>query len=427
METSNAFRLTSFILILSAAISGCGQKPGSSEATLAAANYAADAEEIPEQSLVDGPYQPVIEEPQTESLAADISAPMAVTEPAALSPQLYRSIASELGPKLDARFGRNFFQFTEVRNMGRIPHPSDQLPGQNIGRDSFADRIALAVEVGYNLQKPELGYLGNLFGLPTATTTAPLKEVSFLSHAQCTPTKDRLKQALQLDRRIPTDALTKQLVRWTTRMNALRTEALKGSAPARRENQRLWTKFMMCLSAEESLTTADTARSRQIASDLGIDKPPGVKFYMDAAQSNPDSRLNIGLFQFSPVSGGNVQSCLRSWNRQVKSGIYSSQIAQNSPGQPMRLLLSAHLQTFNSYCAVNKIFDSWAVQVNTKNKTNTSLANQDSQGRLKASADRCVSIFSSTNASYNHFGPFQNSTGKNLQSLMNCTLSNEAF
>lgn len=76
----------------------------------------------------------------------------------------------------------------------------------------------------------------------------------------------------------------------------------------------------------------------------------------------------------------------------------------------------------NAFCGVNKILQSFAIQVNTTKSVSTHPSNQ-SGGKFKAPADRCVSPFFYSGYSYNHFGPLMNSTGSNLAGLMACALN----
>lgn len=91
--------------------------------------------------------------------------------------------------------------------------------------------------------------------------------------------------------------------------NNLREKAINGDDDASRKLKKLWTTFMSCLSYTESLGDPDTSKSYQNASAHAPDdysKSEGVKFYWDVNQPI-ESALNIGLFQFAPGAGGNIQ------------------------------------------------------------------------------------------------------------------------
>jgi len=99
-------------------------------------------------------------------------------------------------------------------------------------------------------------------------------------------------------------------------MNLYRQDAISGNRDGYVKASRLWSKLMMCMSYTESLTTADTLTSDRVAqkyAPAGYRRPANVLFYEDPYQSAA-SRLNIGLFQFTPNSSGNIQACIREWN-----------------------------------------------------------------------------------------------------------------
>jgi hypothetical protein len=182
-------------------------------------------------------------------------------------------------------------------------------------------------------------------------------------------------------------------------------------------------RLMGCLAYSESLSTADTKTSEAVAKEVApsdYSKPPGVKFYLDSKQVHPESRLNIGLYQFSPASRGNVQACLRNWNQWVGQDLGSS-LPLEAPEADMIRLLGAADQEFNAFCGVNKIAQTFFVQVNTSSPQRTPLENRGSSGVLKRPEDRCVTPFFNVRA-YQHFGPLQNTTRRNLAEVLRCAL-----
>jgi len=176
----------------------------------------------------------------------------------------------------------------------------------------------------------------------------------------------------------------------------------------------------MCLSYVESLTTADRPFSDRIAQAYAPSdyrRPAGVLFYEDPLQPEA-SALNLGLFQFSPDSGGNIYACIKQWNL-----IYPScQVPSGGSTKEMLRLLGSSYQSFNAFCGTEKPSEMFSIQVNSSNSKRTHPANWRSDGSLKAPKDRCVSLYFA-GAAYNHFGPFQNSTGNNLEELLTCTLA----
>ena len=93
----------------------------------------------------------------------------------------------------------------------------------------------------------------------------------------------------------------------------------------------------------------------------------------------------------------------------------------NDPQSEMTRLTGSPRQNFNAFCGVDKILQSFYVQVNTLKSQNTHPSNI-SRGALINSDDRCVSLHFYAGYSYNHFGPLQNTTRSNLDHLMTCTL-----
>jgi hypothetical protein len=280
---------------------------------------------------------------------------------------------------------------------------------------TFADRIAFAVEAGMTDRQAQLSYVSSAFKLPKNQEDFQVN--SFLSNWYCPVTAYSLRQNLR--KNVPGQATIEKAQAFADRMNEYRKLAVRGDATALLGAHRLWSKFMMCLAYTESLTTADTASSRSVAERYDIEKAEGVKFYLDRAQSNPKSRFNIGLFQFSPDSGGNPQACLRAWNKRFPTCTMKT----NSNFNEMVTAISSSRQTFNAFCGAVKITDMFAVQINTTAAGNTDPTNQMDNGKLMPPELRCVTPFFRVGASYNHFGPLQNSTGSNMKTLMDCTMA----
>ena len=174
-----------------------------------------------------------------------------------------------------------------------------------------------------------------------------------------------------------------------------------------------YSSLLGTLANHESLTTADDPLSLSRAKDKNDPfknyvKAPGVKFYKDLSQTNPESQKNIGLFQL-PL-GGNINSCIKGWNDKMGSKSKSCKITKK--GQDDMLLLNgASDQFFNAFCGTSKLVQSFGVQVNAnkfdvgKVVRRTHKENYDSKkGKLKESKDRCVTLFTHTNNTYNHFG-----------------------
>jgi hypothetical protein len=173
-----------------------------------------------------------------------------------------------------------------------------------------------------------------------------------------------------------------------------------------KELLKMWAKFFYCLAKAESLGNPDSDRAKSAAKVYAkLDpKPAGVDFYYDKWQDNPKSRLNIGLFQFSPDYGGNINPCITNWNNLFKD--YKIEKNKN-----MVNLLASTDQIFNAYCGVNKIAQTFFIQVNTTNSRYAYDSNSDK-------SKRCVSLHQPK--SYVHFGPLINTTGSNLDKVYSC-------
>lgn len=344
--------------------------------------------------------------------------PAAVTSP--LTPagfNVFTEVAYPVGSVVDTTY-KSYRELLETRNA-QAGHRVDSCDPHTDGRDRFAERVAFAVELKSQPSTAQLGYVASYFGLKSDINT--YVKNSLLSHPLCTVSADTLKTTL--GKNIPSAATIAKLNTFANRMNEYRREALSGNRQGYVKASKLWSKYMMCLSYMESLTTANTTKSKAVAEEVGPSgyrRPAGVKFYQDMNQPEV-SRLNIGLFQFTPDSGGNIQACIREWNV-----LYPHcSVSRTASKDELIRILGSSLQTFNAFCAAAKVTGMFSVQVNTSKAYNTHPANVKSDGALKASAERCVSPHMSVGRSYNHFGPFQNSTGANLESLISCTLTGE--
>jgi hypothetical protein len=271
----------------------------------------------------------------------------------------------------------------------------------------FAEQIAYAVSKHLTPRVSDLAGIEEIYGFHPASA----KAVSLTSHPFCVETSDTLK-AIMFHEDIPSGDTIDKLNRMTAKLNAAR---LAGNA----ESTRLWTKFFGCLAYEESLTTADGPSSQKVARQVlhwGETKPDGVEFYNDPEQSNPASKLNIGLYQFSPLASGNIAPCIREWNKAFPK----CEIDVKASRTDLIRTLGSSAQSFNAYCGVDKLVQTFFVQANTQAASRLHPANKG-----KESADRCVSLNFRASLGYNHFGPLQNSTGKSLNHLVSCVLQGE--
>jgi hypothetical protein len=303
----------------------------------------------------------------------------------------------------------------------RSPASSHRLDSCDPNLDNsfrFADRIAYQVQLQMNDHKAEISSIASYYGLPKSSES--YFPTSLIRHPMCNLTSSTLSQTIN---KVPSAAVIAKANQFVTRYNGYRQKALAGDPRAYAQLNRLWGRLMMCLSYTESLTTADTKTSDNIAARVGPEgyrRPAGVLFYDDPAQSAA-SRLNIGLFQFTPTASGNINSCLRQWNK-----VYPTcSISTTSSQAELIKVLGSSYQTFNAFCGVNKVLQTFAVQANTQTASATHPSNKLSNGKLKPSGERCVSLHFQAGKAYNHFGPFQNSTGSNMNELLTCTLAQE--
>jgi hypothetical protein len=324
---------------------------------------------------------------------------------------LHSEIARPVAERVDQFYSRHR-ELLRGRAIGN--EREDSCIGEIAERDTYSFPIAFAVREALKKRKAEIDYVASSFRLP-----ASLKENSLLSNPFCAVTKESLKKTFG-NRKIPSANTIKKAQDFTMKLNQLRAGALAGNLASQKDFQKIWTRTFMCLSYAESLTTADSAASERVADQYDLKKYPGVKFYLDPSQGNPDSKFNLGLFQFSPVASGNVQACLRAWNKQFPS----CSIDTKAKFSKMVSYLSSARQVFNAFCGVTKVRDMFSIQINTGKATSTHPENILSNGALKPAADRCVSPFFRSSYSYNHFGPLQNSTGDNLEPLLTCIMQN---
>jgi len=294
------------------------------------------------------------------------------------------------------------------------------------GHYTFAEIIESSVRGHLEPKTPSLGGNESVFGV--SLNPERLSQVSLVSHPMCRASGKSLQATLGHDPGREVLSLVNEFVSTYNegRERILNARSEHESLYGWDAMQLLYSKLMGCLAYTESLTTADQPSSVALAKKVapkGYFKPSGVKFYYDKAQKNPASALNIGLYQFAPDSRGNLQSCIRDWNQRWPEQVISEQA---SKAELIRILGDSH-QVFNAFCGVNKLTQSFHVQVNTTSSTRTHPANFSlkSGGKftgLKAPADRCVSLHFYSSKTYNHFGPLQNSTRKNLRELLQCTL-----
>lgn len=340
-------------------------------------------------------------------------APVPVPPPPSTGLDLFRDVADPVGTSVDRAYSRTgLMSLRPAVSLAAADSCHQELRNQ----DRFSDRIAFFVNEMMKDQRPEIGSIASLFGASSNVSTH--RAVSLKAYPMCNVTAETLAHTISAAK-VPSAAVISKLNQFADAYNRHREGALQGKAASELALNKLWTRFMGCLSYAESLTTADTSTSQRVATKVAPSdyrKPAGVKFYEDPLQPEA-SRLNIGLFQFTPTSGGNVHSCLRSWN-----ALYPRCAVPTSTSQAeMIRLLGSGYQTFNAFCGTHKLLQTFAIQVNTT-KTSATHPGNLSGGKTIASANRCVTPFFRSGWAYNHFGPLQNSTGSNMDAVLSCVL-----
>lgn len=283
-------------------------------------------------------------------------------------------------------------------------------------RDTFADRIAYAVNLKTRISKAELGYVASVFHLNTNQNT--FISNSLISHPLCNVTVDTLKVTYDgVD--VPSQMVVDKMNRFNDLHNQYRQALLAGDANALLNLNKLWSKFFMCLGYMESLTLADSTESDQVADRYAWRRPAGVNMHDDLYQSDPASVLGIGVFQFAPDVQGDIRSCVLEWNQ-----LYPKcQIDTKASWQQMLNVIGSAKQTFNAFCAAAKVTAMFSVQLNSTDSVNTHPANL-SRGLIKSASEKCVSPFMNVRRSYNHFGPLQNVHKTTAEQVLTCTLKN---
>lgn len=326
---------------------------------------------------------------------------------------IFNEVAFPVGDEVDQYYSN--YQELLPRRLDEGLHQIDRCETELDGQNSFADRIAYYVHKHTQKTRPHLAQLAPYYDVPSSLSRHA--KVSFKSHRLCPVSRSSLSSTIGRSR-VPNSSVISLLNDFSQEHNHLRERLSDGDVQAEIELNQLWTRFMSCLSYTESLTTADNSSSRSVANKYGPSnyrKPAGVKFYEDPYQ-DAASRLNIGLFQFTPNARGNVNACLRHWN-DLNS---SCQVSTRSSQSELIRVFGSGYQTFNAFCGVNKILQTFSIQINTTSSRSTHP--QNTSGGRKPASQRCVTPFFYSGWAYNHFGPLMNSTGRNMEKLMRCVM-----
>lgn len=331
-----------------------------------------------------------------------------------LDPSEYLNASAVVGPSVD-QF-QNLSALTEVRGLVNQDNV-DKCFEDDQSHDLFSEQISFYTAMMFKDVPSMVGFVGSSFG--TSTNDKDYSPTSLIHHPLCPVSSSSLSQTLK--KNYPSQNVIDKLNRFTTTVNNLRTQMIKGESSAKKELLTTWTRLFSCLAYTESFSAPDTASSNRIAQKYapeGYRRPAGVQFYEDPAQP-PESRLNIGTFQFTPnAQSGNIIPCIKAWNA-VHTSKPSCQIPLKTSQANAIKIVGSSLQSFNAFCGVHKLVQTFSIQVNTKNASATHPSN-NVNGTLKAKEARCVSPFFHWGKAYGHFGPFMNSTGNNMDHLYSC-------
>jgi hypothetical protein len=307
----------------------------------------------------------------------------------------YKSIAAQIGPVVD-----NFHHQNELLKV-RAKSNDDAVDSCDSEHELFSEGVALYTE---EMMKPTpvmIDSIAELFGV-TAKENA-LYPVSLATHPFCIVDRSALSKTMK---KVPDADTIEKLNEFATKMNELRENDQE-------EFTKQYTKLFSCLAYTESLGDADTNTSKKVANKYSPEnyrRPAGVLFYEDSYQPKV-SRLNIGAFQFTPNGAGNINPCVKAWNKKH----VTCKIKENSSQSELIKILGSSFQSFNLFCGVHKLIETYSIQVNTSKASATFPGNLN-----RPAMDRCVTPHFQAGLAYNHFGPLQNSTGENLKSLMKC-------
>lgn len=313
---------------------------------------------------------------------------------------------------IDKFYGRAELTKERARNMN---HYTDSCHPDFQEMHSFADMQNYFILKHLEDRPAQIDFLSSYYQVPKNIND--IYPTSLMSHELCPVTEESLTASLSAGK-VPDSETIQMLNEFTKINNQLRANLrVKDTYQNKFKYSQHWSKLTGCLAYAESLTTADSAESKEIAArnaPAGYTRPQGVGFYEDPQQP-PVSRLNIGMYQFTPNMAGNIQACARQWNSMYPRCKIDLQASDTQSFK----ILGSELQAFNIFCGINKIQQMFSVQVNSTEAKRTHISNSKNS-KLKSSKDRCVSINFHSTYAYNHFGPFQNSTGKNLKALMAC-------
>jgi hypothetical protein len=324
-------------------------------------------------------------------------------------PSDFANAGDLVGDQVDKYYGS--YNALNTNREDSLNNDSDYCEADLDNYNKFSQRIAYFVESQLEDATTDLSYLAPYYAVPSSNDNFLTSGLA--QRELCISTSSSLRKTLKKSDRVPSSSVIKKLNSFERKINDLREKMLDGQEDAKMLLTKEWTKFFSCLAYTESLSSADSSSSNRVAKKYapsGYRKPAGVKFYEDPYQDEA-SKLNIGMFQFTPNGRGNINACLGSWNE-----LYPQcQVSKGASRSSLIKVFGSSLQTMNAFCGVNKIVQTFSVQVNSSKSYATHPSNSN-----RAKADRCVTPWIYSGYAYNHFGPLMNSTKSNLSKLISC-------
>lgn len=355
----------------------------------------------------------------------------------------------------------------------RVQRPIDKclIPDHHVA--TFGRAIEKSVRISLDAKKMiNSDYVNGLYGIRSESEA---NAVGFLSNPLCVQGKEELSHLLGKDF-VPSDEGLEALQRFAIANNGDRDKALQGDDKALESFVDRWTTLMGCLSYAESLGGDESyfAKSDKAFAEAmnkqpsvkpfftnsagGLLRPPGVLFHNDrdggyfiemrkaiangtwerssvrnAIEKKYPTWPVVGLFQFKPQRGGNIDHCIAEWNKEMqgKDGCYINR----RDNDEITKAFGSFGQSVNAYCGVQKILMAFNSQINTTRYQGTDLSNKVN-GKLKAPADRCMSLMASRGTNhvsssgkkyrvirvYSHFGPLRNSVKTNFDKVIKCAV-----
>lgn len=330
-----------------------------------------------------------------------------------LDTEAYLDISSIIGPSVDQYYNNK--ELSEARSSINQDNV-DKCFIDNQPHDIFSDQISYYAAMMFKDTPAMVGGIGSYYG--TSENNNSYFPTSLIRHPLCSVSSSTLSKTM---RNVPGKSTIDKLNRFGNKVNTLRSQVINGDMTAKIELLHTWGRFFSCLAYTESLSSADSSNSIRVAQKYappGYRKPAAVEFYEDPAQP-AESKLNIGMFQFTPTASGNISPCIKAWNALHKSQNLSCQINRSGNQGEMIKVLGSSLQSFNAFCGVHKLIQTFSIQVNT-NKTSATHPSNIVNGKFLRPENRCVSPHFAAGKAYNHFGPFQNSTGSNMDKFFSC-------